>query len=252
MSNKEICVAAQHCIHVGTENCNNVCPAFIALHGFSGKGGRVVAADIPKQYAHITVKNSPVRESEAAIYGKLDEYVKTFKRQFEDKQIKGLYIYSPTTGNGKTTTAAALANEYLVRHVAGSAKRGLQPKHNVAYFLDVNEWQTTYNEFNRPNVPKYIAEPAAARYYEQGQLAKEAAYLVIDDIGVRDSTEGFRGDLHRLVNHRNVQELPTVYTSNIPLQQLVTVFGEKRLVDRIRDMTEVVTFTGESKRGRRK
>jgi len=250
-TNEKICLAARYCSAAGGDICNNSCATFIALHGFSGEGGRVAAAGIPKKYARVSLTTSPARSTEAAIYNALDEYIKTFKRQFSDEAIKGLYLYSPKTGNGKTTTAAAIGNEFLVRHVAGSAKRGLQPRDNVVYFLDVNEWQTLYNQFNRPNVPRETAERAAAEYYRRESLARTAAYAIFDDIGVRECSTGFRGDLHSLLNYRNVREMPSVYTSNVPLEELPHVFGESRLADRIRELTIQLTFTGQSQRGRK-
>lgn len=229
-------------------------PHYIAMHGLSGNGGRVAASNIPKQYRDALIKDNAVRQSEPALYASLDKYIKSFAKQFEKgEQVKGLYLYSPTSGNGKTTTACALGNEFTVRHYVGSVRRGLQPSLQPTYFFDVNEWQTLYTEFNRPKVPQHIAERAAEEYYNRERIAREVPMLIMDDIGVReDITEGYRADLHRLVNTRNQKELPTIYTSNVPLKELERIFGEKRLVDRIRDMTEVLRFTGESKRGRRK
>jgi DNA replication protein DnaC len=131
-------------------------------------------------------------------------------------------------------------------------------------FLEVNEWQTDYNNFNRPKVPDAVAEPAAKRYYKAMEHAKHAPLAVLDDIGLRDSTDGFRGDLHAIINHRTTNAMPTIYTSNLPLiydgkkekfvqepYDLIDVFGEQRLVDRMRDMCAVLHFNGESHRGRR-
>ncbi|EJP81086.1 DNA replication protein [Bacillus albus] len=234
-----------------------ILPHVIALHGYSGKGGRVHAANVPKQYRNELITDTKVRESEPKIYGALDRYIKTFVRQWEEfegsSQIMGLYLYSPNTGNGKTTTACALVNEYILRHYVGSLKRNLRPLHQPAYFFDANEWHTLYTQFTRPNVPRHIAEEAAAEFYRRAKIAKEVPFLVMDDIGVReDITEPFRMDLHALINHRNVEELPTVYTSNVPLKELATLYKDPRLPDRIRDMTRELTFTGTSKRGKRK
>ncbi|WP_317188148.1 hypothetical protein [Escherichia coli] len=230
-----------------------ILPHVIAIHGYSGNGGRVHAANVPKQYRNELIVDTKVRESEPKIYSALDRYVKTFSRQFSGEQIMGLYLYSPNTGNGKTTTACALINEFILRHYVGSLKRGFRPLQQPAYFFDANEWHMLYTQFNRPNVPRHIAEEAAAEYYRRAKIAREVPFLVMDDIGVReDITEPFRMDLHALINHRNVEELPTVYTSNVPLKKLAALYKDPRLPDRIRDMTRELTFTGTSKRGKRK
>ncbi|MEC3013870.1 DNA replication protein [Bacillus cereus] len=246
----------RHVLHDGISDAE-ILPHKIAIHGMSGKGGRVHAANVPAQYRNELIVDTKVRESEPKIYTALDRYVKTFIRQFEtyegSDQIMGLYLYSPNTGNGKTTTACALINEYILRHYVGSIKRDQQPLHQPAYFFDANEWHTLYTQFTRPNIPRHVAEPAAEEYYRRAKIAKEVPFLVMDDIGVReDITEAFRMDLHALINHRNVEELPTVYTSNVPIEALAGLYKDPRLPDRIRDMTRQLTFTGTSKRGKRK
>jgi DNA replication protein DnaC len=182
----------------------------------------------------------------------LADYVATFTRQFDGdaSAVKSLYLYSATPGTGKTTTAAALINEWLAVHYIGSLRRGIAPTERPAYFLDINAWQTDYNAFNRPRVPEEIAAPAAARYYAAQRIALSVPFLVADDIGVRDATESFRADLHTVINARVAAELPTVYTSNIKLAELNTLF-DRRLADRVRDMCVELTFVGESKRGMR-
>ncbi|WP_309244784.1 DNA replication protein [Cohnella silvisoli] len=164
--------------------------------------------------------------------------------------VKSLYLYSATPGTGKTTTAAALLNEWLTVNYIGSLQRNRQADERPAYFLDVNAWQTDYNAFNRPRVPDEIAAPAAARYYAAQRIAQTVPFLVADDLGVRDASEAFRADLHTVINARVAAELPTVYTSNIPLAELGSLF-DRRLADRVRDLCVEFTFVGESKRGLR-
>lgn len=246
--------------------CSPLNPAYIAIHGADGNGGRQASANIPKDYRGILLVDSPVREAQEDVYSKLDVYAKTFQRQFSDvmaeelaqgkshneARIKSLYLWSESPGTGKTTTAIALLNEYLLVNFIGSLKRKESPPQRPAYFLDVNEMQTKYNEFNRPRVPDDIAEPASRQYYNALRYAKEAPFAVLDDIGVRDSTDGFRGDLHSVINHRVTNSMPTIYTSNIPIEELPEVFGEQRLADRVRDMCMSIHFGGESKRGARR
>lgn len=251
MTHSNNCILAFPCNSTNTSSCNNTCQAYITMHGFSGKSGVVGAAGVPIDYRLITIKNSPVRNSQADAYNLLDKYAETFNRQFVRDSIKNVYIFSESPGTGKTTTAAALLNTYSIYHYIGSLKRDLQPTKRPCYFLDVNEWQTIYNEFNRNKVPEHIAAPAAEKYYRTMQYAKETAFVVLDDVGVRTPTEGFRADLHSVINARVTNKLPTVYTSNLPISELATLFGEQRLADRIRDMCVEIPFVGQSKRGKR-
>lgn len=201
----------------------------------------------------MTLATSPAREEQAEIYRFLTEYVSTFPRQFEadGERIKSLYLYSREPGTGKTTTAIALLNEWLTIHYVGSRQRGKRPLERPAYFFDVNEWQELYNEFNRPRVPDDIAEPASREYYRRMKHAKSTPFVVMDDIGVRDCSEGFRGDLHSVINYRETNGLISVYTSNVKIEELKRVLDD-RLADRVRDMCFFLPFKGESKRGMRK
>ncbi|MGG1641817.1 DNA replication protein [Paenibacillus sp. NRS-1782] len=250
MSNVDKCILAQHCSQAGGQSCNNLCSSWIAVHGFNGAGGRIAAADVPKEYAGVTLQNSPAREDQAEAYKLIASYVNTFKRQFDDagERVKSLYLYSDSPGTGKTTSAIVVLHEYIVRHYIGSLQRGLQPLERPAYFLDVNAWQTLFLGFNRSHVPAETAERHAAEYYAMESRAKVTPFVVLDDIGVRSATDAFRADLHSIVNYRTANGLPTIYTSNVTLDDLNTVF-DARLADRVRDMCVVMPFVGGSKRG---
>lgn len=232
-----------------------MCGSYVAMHGHDGAGGRIGSSNLPAAYRNVTLENSPARAGQAEAYELVTQYSRTFTRQFGDVEkadvpIKSLYLFSRAPGTGKTTTAAAVLTEWITVHFVGSLRRGRQPADRPGYFLDVNEWQTLYNGFTRPGIPADIAEPHSREYYRREQYARASPYLVMDDVGVRDCTEGFRGDLHALINARVAAGLPTVYTSNIPLAELARVY-DQRLADRIRDLCVEVTFGGESKRGMR-
>jgi len=214
---------------------------------------------VPADYRLVTVANSPARTSQQAVYKSVDAYVGTFERQFANatgvdgssERIKSLYLYSASPGTGKTTTASAILNEYLTQHYIGCLQRSRQALQQPAYMLDVNAWQTLFNEFNRSNIPADIGEEASRQYYRQMQAAKTAPFAVLDDIGVRNATEAFRGDLHAVINARVTNGLPTVYTSNLPLAEMERVF-DARLYDRMRDQCAELVFVGKSQRGMRK
>lgn len=241
----------------GCNNCPPTCQHKIALIGLNGKGGRIASANVPSNYRHLTLDNSPAKNDQTEIYDKLSNYIKQFN--------SSIYLYSKATGTGKTTTASALLNEYIIYDYLNSIKNGKQPAQSPAYFLDVNEWQTLYNGFSRGNIPQDVAEKYSRPYYAMMERAKHAPFAVLDDIGVRSASEAFRGDLHTIINYRTINGLPTVYTSNIPLvnstppnervaankpYDLFDVF-DVRLLDRVRENCEVMAFKGKSKRNAR-
>lgn len=230
----------------GCTSCPSHCGIKIAIKA------RQDYSKIPLDYINKTLKTANVRETQTFVFSQMTHYVDTFERQFdaEAKRIKSLYLYSASPGTGKTTTAATMLNEWIMRSYVGALKRGETPHKKPAYFLDVNEWQSCYNKFNRPGVPQDVAEKHATIYYERMERAKIAPFAVLDDIGIRSASEAFRADLHEIINYRTVQKLPTVYTSNVQISDLESVF-DARLADRVRDMCIEYTFEGRSNRGKR-
>jgi len=243
------CVLSSRCKVANSAKCNGQCPHWISLHGASGSGGRSAATGLPKEYRLVTLESSPVATEQPKIYETLAKYITTFERQFEDgddNRIKSLYLYSESPGTGKTTTASALINEYLIANYIGSLKRGRQADQRAAYFLDVNAFQTDYNLATMTNDESAMNEIKAT--IKRTQLSP---FAVLDDIGVRSASEAFRSYVHAIINYRTTNGLPTVFTSNLPIEEMKTVF-DARLYDRMRDQCLTLEFGGESHRGVRK
>jgi len=247
MTHANNCILASRCRLAHSKVCNRQCSAFIAMHGYSGTGGRVANANTPADYRLLTLANSPARESQAKVYATIEKYAATFERQFEEgaDRIKSLYLFSESPGTGKTTTAIAVLNEWMIAHYLGSLKRGTQAAQTPAYFLDVNAFQTDYNLATMTNDETGINAIKAVI-----KRAQTAPFAVIDDIGVRSASEAFRAYIHAIINYRTVNGIPTIFTSNLPIEEMAVVF-DARLYDRMRDMCAVLAFSGESKRGKR-
>jgi len=223
------------------EHCTKLCPHRIALHGLDGKSGRIGNTDLPADYRGITLANSPVRTDQAENYVLFDKYAQTFNRG----DVKSLYLWSESPGTGKTTTAAAFISEWVARDYLGALKAGEQPRQFSAYFLDINELQTQYNLATMTD-----DNDAMKRIGTKIKRTQDAPFAVVDDVGTRSSTEAFTSYVHAIINHRTSNAMPTVFTSNLPIEEMSDVFTQ-RLYDRIRDQCGVIHFAGTSKRGRR-
>lgn len=232
----------------GCTTCLMTCAHRIALTGLNGSGGRIGAAKVPSEYRHITLATSPARTEQEKIYGLLDGYVATFERQFDGEyadRIKSLYLWSDSPGTGKTTSAASLLNEYIVANYLGSLKRGIQPMQRPAYFLDTNTLQTDYNLATMTHDEEGLTKVTATM-----RKSMDVDFLVMDDVGIRSASESFKSIVHAIINARTTNGKPTIFTSNLPIDEMATVF-DARLADRMRDQCVVLHFAGESKRGKR-
>lgn len=255
MTNEKNCVLRSLCVQAGSSSCTATCTDFVAMHGFSGSGGRV-GNTIPIEYTMMTIYENPVRESQTGAFIKFDALAKTFGRMFKEHVetsqdlIKNVYIWSKDPGTGKTATACAIANDFQAVHYIGSLMKGIRPDDRPVYFLDMPEFQTLYNKMNRPGVPQHLREEAGGRYYRMMDAARNARLLIMDDIGARSATEGFGTDVHAVINHRYKKKLPFIATSNKPLAALTDIFDQK-FMDRLRDLTIIEEYAGTSKRGKR-
>jgi DNA replication protein DnaC len=247
MSHANNCILSSRCKIANTAQCNKACEHFIAMHGYSAKGGRLASANAPIDYKLLTLTNSPARANQAQVYATIEKYVGTFERMFDPEapRIKSLYLISESPGTGKTTTAIAVMNEWIIASYLGAKKRGMQVPLVPAVFLDTNAFQTDYNLATMTN------DDAAMVKIKSTILRVQAApFAVLDDIGLRSASEAFRSYVHAIVNYRTANGLPTIFTSNLPIDEMAVVF-DARLYDRMRDMCAVLHFGGESKRGRR-
>lgn len=232
----------------GCKTCLMTCAHRIALSGLNGTGGRIGAAKVPSEYRHLTLATSPARVEQAEVYKLLSGYVATFERQFDGEyadRIKSLYLWSDSPGTGKTTSAASLLNEYIVANYLGSLKRGIQPIQRPAMFLDTNTLQTDYNLATMTHDEEGLAKVTATM-----RKSMDVDFLVMDDVGIRSASDSFKSIVHAIINARTTNGKPTIFTSNLPIDEMATVF-DARLADRMRDQCVVLHFAGESKRGKR-
>ena len=183
------------------------------LYHTEGKAAQKKEADFRKERSRIPpeYKDLMAKDFKWGIYGvnlnkeqgKILQYITRYE-EFREKGM-GLYIHSGTKGSGKTMLACCVLNEISSRYY-GSVKFV-----NALDFLEM-----TKKGFNYDN-------PEVEALY----ICKT---LVIDDIGAQLDKDWINTVFYRLVNDRYTNHNPTIYTSNLSIDQLKM---DDRIIDRI-------------------
>jgi len=112
---------------------------------------------------------------------------------------KGWLVFTGPSGSGKTHLAAAIVNERIAKGQPALFK-------TVPDLLD--DLRATFSPEH--DIP----------YDQSFDAIRNAPLLILDDLGIQSSTPWAKEKLDQLLNHRFSQELPTVITTDIPLDNL--------------------------------
>lgn len=189
--------------------------------------------DIPREIKEASMKNIDLDDPNRF------ETIKWLKKYIDDTKLgiskKGLYL----TGNfgcGKTYLVSAALNEL--------AKEG----HKVAIIY--------YPEFLRSLKGSFSDND---EYNEKFNQIMKVEILLLDDIGAETTTEWNRDEvLGTILQYRMQEGLATFFTSNLNLKELeshlstsnkgVELVKAKRIIERIKQLTEQITMISENKR----
>lgn len=247
-----ICKLAGSCKVAGKDGyCNAFCSPFLLLHGDTGTNGLWKATNVPIKYKNSFLDNLPIRNDNPVAHTFVKAYIANVLENVRNGV--GIFFYSiPNgenrlgTGTGKTTTAVAILHEYLLARVKQQSMGGQVIEQNPALFYKASELQTLYNSQFRGTA--LMQDTASLRYYKVKRLVINAELLVFDDIGIRQKiTDAFENELTEIIDQRDSKMLMTIYTSNLPIEQLANTLGD-RIASRIEGMTEQVSFKGKDHR----
>lgn len=220
----ERCWAEEYCKGY-PHKCDPLCLGYVQLKNI------YALSNMPKRYQYDIplVNPGPDREAYLQLQAFRENVVENVQKG------RGLFIYSRHKGNGKTTWACKVLNQYF-RHVALTNNmrcRGLFI--NVPQFL-----RDLRDSFSTPS----------ERMEELQYNIRHADIVVWDDIGTETPTNWVRETLYTFINHREANGLSQIFTSNLSLEELVDerYLGE-RIVDRIRGQCHLVEFVNPSRRG---
>ena len=252
-TNEGKCLLASKCKKAGDHSkCNDLCFPFVRLHGETGNGGVLGAAQVPKVFRSILLKDLPFQTDNPKAFKTIKFYVSDIVNQVE--QGTGLYLHGiPSStnprgcGNGKSTAAASIVNEYLVARVIQDVKKERRIDDVPALFMNVSKFQNTFNAMFRGT--SHLKDQATNDYYNLKTLMKKVPLLVFDDIGVRDATESFKGEFYEVIDDRSNELLANVFTSNVPTEDLTKILDD-RIASRIEGAALIIPFGGQDHRRR--
>jgi len=163
-------------------------------------------AGIPDRYRRCTLQNFNTANPDPAVQATLvrarkagERYVKTFVKD-DSFQEAGLLFVGPP-GIGKTHLAAAVLKELIQRY-------------NVhGLFIDfttlLHQIRSTF-EGSSEETKREILDPVI-----------HAEVLVFDELGAQKPTDWVRETLYYILNTRYTRRLPTIFTTNFPLERPV-------------------------------
>lgn len=165
------------------------------------------------------------------VYTKLSEIERNI--EFFVNSGKNIYLYSSSTGNGKTSFAVRLLNDYLssIWYKANLEVKGL--------FISVPKFLISLKD-NISKKSDYIS------HIKENVL--KADIVVWDDIATKGFTSFEMENVLNIVDNRLVSNKSNIYTSNLVGDDLKAAIGD-RLYSRIFTNSEVFEFKGKDKRG---
>jgi DNA replication protein DnaC len=207
--------------------CNEQCPVSIIYNGI------LSVSKIPKKY---------LCNTKSELLGALlHNYVNNLEKAL--LQNTGLYLYSKTTGTGKTFSASIIAHEFVKLF----AKKGLRETistQSPVFF-------SRFSDFHNIYIQQFRDEGASALYYRYKNNMIKSNVLIIDDIGIRTTlTDALSQELYEIINTRYETKRLLIITSNVPRMELKRTVGD-RVYSRLCEMTTECKIKGEDRRENR-
>jgi len=216
------CWADQYCSKYDTEQCNTNCVGYHQLKFL------YQTSNMPQKYQYI--HSLRLNKEPQEVKQLLIKWKNNIKRYME--KGKGLLLVSKTKGNGKTTWACIIMNEYF-KKIALTNNLKVRGK-----FINVPEFLNNLkDDFDR-----------SEKQMEKTKKHLKTADLVIwDDIGAEMESKWVRETLYNFINYRISNNLSQIYTSNRTKNELEEHLDD-RIYSRIRGQCDGITFFGPDQR----
>ncbi|OLS34196.1 hypothetical protein BTR22_19095 [Alkalihalophilus pseudofirmus] len=194
-------------------------------------------AKIPDKFMDAAINNFDLSKYELDASRSAAAYAKRLSAKFVERfdeikqEGKGIYFYSRTKGSGKTRLAISIANALLKKYK-------VTPLYKPATEI-FSEIQSTFDS------DKSTTEVVNA--------FKEAKVLIIDDIGVEESSSNKNWKermMTEILEYRMNNRFITFFTANMPINELSNslLYPQGRVQSRINKMAYEVQMPEESVR----
>lgn len=138
---------------------------------------------------------------------------------------KGLYLYSQIKGSGKTRLASSVANALVKMHGV-----------DIAFIKSAD----LINQVKKTFGSKEITQADVIETFRKVEL------LVVDDLALKGATEFEEGILYDVMDYRLENKKPTIFTSNVTIQDLENIYPGGRVNKRINKMAMEIYMPEES------
>lgn len=216
-----------NCFYYGVcdiQECNNSCIRYIEMNNLLTK------SLLPKKFFHPIQMDTPKDDERAYFF--LHSIAATMKAFVS--QGKSLVLYSAKIGNGKTTWAIRLMQNYFNQIWNGNGLRTMGIFINVPTFINQVKQSFSSDDDNISDIQKKLPN---------------VPLLVLDDIGATKLSEYDISLLTTIIDSRIMNGKSTIYTTNCDKKQLEAAIGV-RLADRIYNTGTTVTFKSETHRNK--
>lgn len=176
---------------------------------------------IEKSFFEKTFDNWDFNKGSRAMYNLGTKYANSFKKV--KKQGLGLLIYG-SPGNGKSYLSFAIANDLLQKQ---------QPVICISINGLLERIRETYSRWGKEGETEIL------------KSLSNADLVVLDDLGVEQSTDWSVTKIYNIIDSRYRNKLPLIVTTNHSLDDLRELYGE-RTVDRLLEMCTPIQNNGPS------
>lgn len=169
-------------------------------------------------------KKEVSRERASAAKTAAINYVKSFEIMKDNG--KGIYLYSDIKGSGKTRLASSVANALVSQHGV-----------DIAFIKSMDLIS---------QVRKTFAKDSPVTESEVVASFRNVEVLVIDDFAIKGASEFEERIFYDIIDYRLEHQKPTLFTSNVPIDDLENYYPGERVSGRVKRMSMEIYMPEES------